>query len=143
MTGVQTCALPICCQSPVVKKGAADQCCIVAPSLLETLLAERTVIVKENQILSVKIASVVAENQKLKRQKTGSALKKMNSKLAEEVQRLTLKEEDLIKKHEKEERKDHLNYKMYKQKAERGQGDIADLKISSVDQSTQTEAMKK
>ena len=37
-------------QSPVVKKAAADQCCVVAPSLLDTLLAERTVIVKGNQI---------------------------------------------------------------------------------------------
>ena len=66
----------------------------------------------------------------------------MNSKLAEEAWRLMLKEDDLIKKHEQEERKDHLNYIIYKQKAERGEHNIADLKMSSVHQSTQTEEMK-
>ena len=58
------------------------------------------------------------------------------------MQRLKLKEEELIKKHEQEERKDHLNYIIYKQMAERGEHNIADLKISSGDQSTQTEEMK-
>ena len=139
---------------PSTKKTRDEKCHIVLPSLVDELLSERSVLLKENQILSLKVATLVAEKRKfVSRKKVESelaALKKVNSDLVEEIHVLKLREAKIVEGYQKEMKKENLDLIMLKQQRVKNEIEIEFLikklhsenKVYSVENKcTQTEEM--